>query len=82
MRPFSLQNNEVLYHQGTIVKFRFIFVLFSLVLSLVLIVSPSISQADVFNGDISFSNCVTLCNSAGEHEIKFRTKIDFTLRII
>jgi len=59
-------------------KFKFISVLFSLVL----ILSPAISRANVFNGDISFSDCTKSCNSAGEHEIKFHDKVDFTLRII
>ena len=57
---------------------KFIFILFSLGL----LILPSISKANVLSGDISFSNCEKLCNSAGEREIRFHNKVDFTLRII
>ena len=59
-------------------KLKFIFALFSFVLY----VFPAVSQAEVFNGDISFTNCDKLCNSKGEREIKFHSKVDFTLRIV
>jgi len=59
-------------------KLKFIYAL----LSFFLFVFPAVSQAEVFNGDISFSNCDKLCNSAGDRVIKFHSQIDFTLRIV
>ena len=59
-------------------KSKFIFASFSLALFL----SPSISQADVFKGEVSFSNCDKSCYSSGERDIKFHSKIDFTLKMI
>lgn len=59
-------------------KFKYLFASFSLALFL----SPSISQADVFKGEISFSNCDQSCYSSGERDIKFHSKIDFTLKMI
>ena len=59
-------------------KFKYLFALFSLALFL----SPSISQADVFKGEISFSNCDQACYSSGDRDIKFHSKIDFTLKMI
>lgn len=59
-------------------KFKFLYILFSLAL----ILSPSISQADVFKGDISFSNCDQPCYFSGERDIKFHSKIDFTLKML
>lgn len=58
-------------------KSKFLFASFSLALFL----SPSISQADVFKGEISFSNCDKSCYSSGERDIKFHSKIDFTLKM-
>ena len=59
-------------------KFKYLFASFSLALFL----SPSISQADVFKGEVSFSNCDQSCYSSGERDIKFHSKIDFTLKMI
>ena len=59
-------------------KFKFLVASFSLALFL----SPSISQADVFKGEISFSNCDQSCYSSGERDIKFHSKIDFTLKML
>ena len=59
-------------------KFKYLFASFTLALFLY----PSISQADVFNGDISFSNCNQSCYSSGERDIKFHSKIDFTLKML
>lgn len=59
-------------------KFKYLFAS----LSLALFLSPSISRADVFKGDISFSNCNQSCYSSGERDIKFHSKIDFTLRML
>lgn len=58
--------------------FKILYVLFSLALFL----SPSISQADTFKGDISFSNCDQPCYFSGERDIKFHSKIDFTLKML
>jgi hypothetical protein len=51
-------------------NFKYLFSLFSLALFL----SPSISQADVFKGET--------CYSSGERDIKFHSKIDFTLKML
>ena len=51
-------------------------------LSIVLYVFPAASQAEVFDGEILFSECDKLCNSAGDRVIKFHSKADFTLRIV
>ncbi len=59
-------------------KLKYLYALFSFVLY----VFPAVSQAEVFDGDISFSNCDKLCNSAGDRVIKFHSKVDFTLRIV
>ena len=59
-------------------KSKFLFASFSLALFL----SPSISQADVFKGEVSFSNCDESCYSSGERDIKFHSKIDFTLKML
>ena len=59
-------------------KSKFLFASFSLALFL----SPSISQADVFKGEVSFSNCDKSCYSSGERDIKFHSKIDFTLKML
>ena len=59
-------------------KFKYLLASFTLALFLY----PSISQADVFNGDISFSNCNQSCYSSGERDIKFHSKIDFTLKML
>ena len=59
-------------------KSKFLFASFSLALFL----SPSISQADVFKGEVSFSNCNQSCYSSGERDIKFHSKIDFTLKML
>jgi len=49
---------------------------------LALFLSPSISHADVFKGKFSFSNCDETCYSSGERDIKFHSKIDFTLKML
>ena len=59
-------------------NFKYLFSLFSLALFLY----PSISQADVFKGEISFSNCNQSCYSSGERDIKFHSKIDFTFKML
>lgn len=59
-------------------KFKFLFVSFSLILFL----APSMSQADVFKGEISLSDCDQSCYSSGERDIKFHSKIDFTLKML
>lgn len=59
-------------------KSKFLFVLFSLALFL----SPSMSQAEVFKGEVSFSNCNQSCYSSGERDIKIHSKIDFTFKML
>jgi hypothetical protein len=59
-------------------KFKYLFAIFSLALFL----SPSISQAEVFKGEVSFLNCNQSCYSSGERDIKFHSKVDFTLKML
>lgn len=59
-------------------RFKALFTL----LSVALFLFPSISQAEVFKGDVSFSNCNQACYSSGERDIKVHSKIDFTLKMV